>query len=535
MNLLDLVLAKHLDPAPRKVAGTHGGEWHGPCPVCGGKDRFHFWPERPSTGNCTVPGVWGCRVCDKSGDAISFVMFAEGLSFKDACKRLDQKIEPDAYKAARLPKSEQEKERLQIVPNPEFPPTPWMEKNAKLVEHAHQCLLQTPEQLDWLASRGIGEEAVRRFRLGWLPGELIKKTGKVDLWYTRARSAWGIEPEEDTDADGTKYLKKAFKFPAGLTIPRFDSLGGAEVVTSLRIRRPDAHRTPDNLPKLKFMAFKGAPVQPLLIAPPRGFGQFAAPYGMLAMEAELDAILMAEVARSSGINCGVLAICSNTARPSEDVHAALTSAARVLVCLDFDPEGSGGKRYTDKALAKWLNTYSRAQDWPPPQGKDPGEAYALGVNLAAWLAAGLPSSCLPKTLKEQGGGITHEEKPMEHTQCEAPVGALMPPPEITPQQRAQLIELGYRYPEHPDLPLLFELLLQRGVALRYHQEYGFNPHASVQTPMCVVALEQARELLSAVPDLSAAMFSFLGTLPPHFQRGSISPANVLAWITRSQS
>lgn len=535
MNLLDLVLAKHLDPAPRKVAGTHGGEWHGPCPVCGGKDRFHFWPERPSTGNCTVPGVWGCRVCDKSGDAISFVMFAEGLSFKDACKRLDQKIEPDAYKAARLPKSEQEKERLQIVPNPEFPPAPWMEKNAKLVEHTHQRLLQNSEQLAWLASRGIGEGAVRRFRLGWLPGELVKKTGQVKLWYTRARSAWGIEPEEEKNRDGTKTLKKSFSFPAGLTIPRFGSLDGAEVVTSLRIRRPDAHRTPDNLPKRKYMVFKGAPVRPLLIAPSRGLGQFAPPYGLLVVEAELDAILVAEVARVSGINCGALALCSNNARPDEAAHQACARATRLLICLDFDPEGSGGKAYTDKALAKWLNTYPRAHDWPPSQGKDPGEAYALGVNLTAWLAAGLPPSCLPNTLKMQGSRNTHGEKSMEQLQSESSASAPMPPPELTPQQRAQLIELGYRYPEHPELPELFELLLQKGVALRYHREYGFNPHAAAQTPLCAAALEQVRQLLSAVPTLSAAMFSFLGSMPPHFQRGAISPANVLAWITRSQS
>ena len=41
MQLLDLVQADGL--APKKVASTNGGEYHSPCPGCGGKDRFIIW------------------------------------------------------------------------------------------------------------------------------------------------------------------------------------------------------------------------------------------------------------------------------------------------------------------------------------------------------------------------------------------------------------------------------------------------------------------------------------------------------------
>ena len=50
-----------------KVAGTHGGEWACPCPACGGKDRFRFWPAQGEGG------TWYCRQCDKGGDSIQFL------------------------------------------------------------------------------------------------------------------------------------------------------------------------------------------------------------------------------------------------------------------------------------------------------------------------------------------------------------------------------------------------------------------------------------------------------------------------------
>lgn len=57
---------------------------HGPCPVCGGKDRFRF-------DNKDGTGRYYCSQCGGSGaggfgDGISLVMKIKGLSFKDAAK-----------------------------------------------------------------------------------------------------------------------------------------------------------------------------------------------------------------------------------------------------------------------------------------------------------------------------------------------------------------------------------------------------------------------------------------------------------------
>ena len=59
----------------KKVGRTHGGEYAGPCPFCGGRDRFRVWPEQ-----CRF---W-CRGCGASGDSIDFVMKLNHLSFKEA-------------------------------------------------------------------------------------------------------------------------------------------------------------------------------------------------------------------------------------------------------------------------------------------------------------------------------------------------------------------------------------------------------------------------------------------------------------------
>lgn len=66
----------------KRAASTDGGEYAGPCPACGGVDRFRIWP------NTNHSHYW-CRQCGMQGDAIDYVQWTEpGLSFGDARARL---------------------------------------------------------------------------------------------------------------------------------------------------------------------------------------------------------------------------------------------------------------------------------------------------------------------------------------------------------------------------------------------------------------------------------------------------------------
>src|SRR5215213_5353677 len=79
VSLIDLIGS---DTRLRKIAGTRGGEYAGPCPFCGGDDRFRVQPEQ---------GLWWCRSCsdsDRWQDAIAYVMRRDGTSFAVASRTL---------------------------------------------------------------------------------------------------------------------------------------------------------------------------------------------------------------------------------------------------------------------------------------------------------------------------------------------------------------------------------------------------------------------------------------------------------------
>jgi hypothetical protein len=56
-----------------------GPERCGPCPVCGGTDRFSI---------NTKKQVWNCRGCAKGGDVIALVEHLDAVDFKTACRAI---------------------------------------------------------------------------------------------------------------------------------------------------------------------------------------------------------------------------------------------------------------------------------------------------------------------------------------------------------------------------------------------------------------------------------------------------------------
>ena len=68
---------------------------HGPCPLCGGRDRFRFDDQEGR-------GTWICSHCG-AGDGVALVMAATGLQFRDAAIRIEDMVGT----APRQPKPEQ--------------------------------------------------------------------------------------------------------------------------------------------------------------------------------------------------------------------------------------------------------------------------------------------------------------------------------------------------------------------------------------------------------------------------------------------
>ena len=344
--LLELIRQRGINP--RKVAGTYGGEYHSPCPGCGGTDRFHIWPEQ-NNGD----GSWWCRQCEKGGDPIQFLMDFEGCKFKEACERLGKNLPVRSlYQEPRLPnKINPQPQSDSINTHPDAPSELWREKASSFVDWSHKQLLKNPSKLKWLSARGIRKKTVEQFYLGWNPGKKEK-----DLF--RPREPWGLPTILKKNGQ-----KKRLWIPRGLVIPYF--MDGK--LRRVRIRRPGRDEP-------RFYVIPGSVMDMMFLPDSRA-------RAIVVVEAELDAIL---IHQEAGDICGGLAVGSSSAKPHRVILDHLRKMAVILLSLDYDSAGA-------KALTSWwLKYFPYAKKWPVPEGKDPGDAYKLGLDIAAWVRSGLP-------------------------------------------------------------------------------------------------------------------------------------------------
>lgn len=341
-------------------------EWASPCPCCGGTDRCSVWPE-DQDGR----GYYWCRQCNAKGDGIQFLRDYTGMSYADACKRVG--VAPVANLKAPALRPMARTEKFQPVHGElghlEGANVPvWRGRAAAFVSWATEHLLNSPEQLAWLAARGIDAAAAKRYRLGYNPGEKGKNC------IIRPRPVWGLPPEKK---EGGK--EKFLWLPRGIVIPQVLVDDEKETVHRVRIRRLDADREIFR-PKHKYHVVEGSGMDVLWLdcttVMHEGGGI------VVVVESELDAIMLHALVGDMA-HC-VASMTSNLRKLSASVFDRLGDALCILVALDMDKAGADG-------WTRWQETFPRAKRWPVPAGKDPGEAFALGENLRLWLLAGIPA------------------------------------------------------------------------------------------------------------------------------------------------
>lgn len=78
----------------------------GPCPKCGGTDRFSI---------SLTKQLWRCRICDTGGDIINLIQHVDDLDFVAACTKLANDLPPRsrAPSSRARPQSEEQYERAQ--------------------------------------------------------------------------------------------------------------------------------------------------------------------------------------------------------------------------------------------------------------------------------------------------------------------------------------------------------------------------------------------------------------------------------------
>jgi len=337
LNLAELFAAENFPL--KKVAGTNGGEWAGPCPWCGGKDRFRVWPTPRD-----AKGRYWCRGCDRSGDEIQFLRDFKNLSFAEACRQLGMTPKAPAGNQAPRPAGWTPAETTR-------PPAQWSKQAEMILTETEAALWSDLGGFarGWLDKvRGLSEKTIRRARLGW---------NRSDRFF--ARATWGLAPKKNAE---TGKSKKVW-IPAGLVIP-FEKDG---TVIRLRVRRPN--------PKTggRYIAVTGSAMPPMLLGAERGLPA-------VVVESELDGLL---VYQAAGGRAAVIALGFAQGRPDKEAHAILKAAPRILVALDYDRAGK------ESWLKFWRKYYRQAIRWPVPAGKDPVEAFQGGVDLAEWIRTGL--------------------------------------------------------------------------------------------------------------------------------------------------
>lgn len=334
MNIL------HFVPAGLKhVAGTSGGEHAGPCPWCGGTDRFRVWPEHTSGA---AGGRFLCRGCGRSGDGIQFLRDSAGLSYPDACRALQ--VDPGPQKRT-APSA-----RPTWTPKPATAPCDaWQDKASAFVAECAANMTPGSQGMAYAERRHLTASTVRALGIGWNP---------EDAWQDRA--AWGLPPE--TNAKGNA---KRVWLPSGLVIPSRRKAG----LFAAKIRRTSW--TPDDsLPK--YVALPGS--VPGLVLGAGGVKP------LVIVESELDAVLVWQEARDL---VGVLALGTASGRPDADTTEFLNTVPRILVALDFDRAGLA-------AWPWWPRNFPQAELWSVAEGKDVGDMSGTPGLVRAWIEAAMP-------------------------------------------------------------------------------------------------------------------------------------------------
>jgi DNA primase len=191
-----------------------GGTYKGLCP---------FHQERtPSFTVTPARGTFKCFGCGEGGDAISFVERMEQVDFVGAieslAKRFGVPIEYDEIS----PEAENERRRK--------------DRLGKLLERAtvfYERVLWESDQgafvREYLASRGLGEEVCRAFRLGYAPGGSTLVRGAVQEGYERDElAAAGL-----SNRRGNDYFQRRLVFPLA------DARGGVRGFQARRLHDDD--------------------------------------------------------------------------------------------------------------------------------------------------------------------------------------------------------------------------------------------------------------------------------------------------------
>jgi hypothetical protein len=467
----------------------------GACPFCGSDRAFQILRTAKSS-KCPELGWYHCWACDKKGDAITWQMEVNGLSFRAAAEACGVALE-DLQQPGSKPRRKRDVPGLPPLPSPStastakhpqpdaWPeyvtrPEAWIEHGEKLISSCHEALLARPSALTWLAQRGVTLELIKQHRLGFHLGERVRGEDYQPSY--RMASAWGM----DYLGGQTKII-----IQAGIVIPCFTRRGELRRV-NIRTMRGEP----------KYRVIKGS--QPFTVAQTvLNPGHDVA----IILETELDGIAL------SGLlpDITIIPMGSATGRPGAEVNKELRHKSLILLALDRDEAGIKGVDW-------WLEHYRQAQPWCCPAGsfwihpalrrdgddhgkpfKDTGDTIRAGCDQRAWAAEGIALYA------------AHAPAPAKDDFLPQKKGA-----QLTGAGDAGKIDAAELLPPAPEaVRRMAELMLLRGGVVLRRMEWGWSPDYR-STPMKKFGgwtdeqYDEAQALFG-----SAEVLAYLNALPEH--------------------
>lgn len=337
IDIVDLV--GHYIPLRRQGRGYVGlCPWHDDT-----KPSLQVNPERQS---------FKCWVCDIGGDIFSFIMKIEGVEFREALEMLAERagvaLEP---RRTTRPADAETAEGGPADRRTLFRAMTWAEGQY------HRCLLDAPEAEParrYLADRGITQESIARFHLGFSPDRWDWILGQAEGGSNRAKvlEAVGLLVQRD---DGSRYdrFKGRVLFSIRDAQGRPVGLGG-RVLPELGATNP--------------AKYINSPETPLFAKSKLLYGLDVAKDPMrrtrtaLVMEGYTDTI----IAHQFGFDNAVAVL--GTALGAEHVRILKRFVDRVVLVLDGD---EAGQRRANEVLELFIAQQVDLRILTLPEGADP--------------------------------------------------------------------------------------------------------------------------------------------------------------------
>lgn len=293
-------------------ASSH--EWQGGCPKCGGSDRLHCSEE-----------WWFCRQCHvKRGDAIDFMRWMDGSTFKEATEKLTNQPWPERKPHINQPKVQRMDDREEA----------WFDNAAKALK-LHQLKLPGSEGVDYLRGRGLQPATWAAFGLGF-----------------------------------------AAEYPA-IAMPWYR--GGKITAIRYRLLNPHGKQKIKSLPGSKFgSVLFGAQALPDWVyeglqQPIEGYRGVDQHCTLVLCEGEINAMSIWQVAHGSNLH--VMSVGSETEHLSAGAIAFAQRYGQVIIWMDKEEK-------VKKVMPQVLGAFG----FSSPQGKDANDLLQAG-NLGGQLVA----------------------------------------------------------------------------------------------------------------------------------------------------